>query len=324
MNTIDGPNGLKTWATKFLSWSKVRAYSKDTIRTRTLNLKLFIVWADDRGIYTPHEVTRAHLERYQRHLHHHRKRDGEPLTARSQNNRIVAVRALFSWLTRQGVLVANPAADLDLARREHTIPRVVLTHNEMEKLLALPDVTDVMGLRDRAILEVLYSTAIRRAELVGLAVTDIEFERATLLVRLGKGKRDRIVPISDRALRWVRSYLERARPELHVPPDGGELFLSTMGSAIDANALTRLVSGYVRKAKLGKQGAAHLIRHSVATGMLERGADIRHLQALLGHAQTSTTAIYAQVSMRRLREIHARTHPAAEDHHGNDHDPEPR
>lgn len=316
MNTIDGPNGLKTWVLKFLSWSKVRAYSKDTIRTRKLNLKLFIGWADDRGIYTPIEITRAHLERYQHHVHHHRKRDDEPLTARSQNNRIGAVRAFFSWLTKQGVMGGNPAADLDLARKEHTIPRVVLTHPEMEKVLRLPDPNDVVGLRDRAMMEVLYSTAIRRAELVRLAITDIDSERRTLLIRLGKGKRDRILPISTRALRWVSTYLKRARPDLVVPPDQGVMFLSTMGVAIERNALTKLVSAYVKKAKLGKNGACHIIRHSVATIMLENGADIRHLQALLGHAQTSTTAIYAQVSMRKLREIHAKTHPASGDDGG--------
>lgn len=309
----DDPHSLVSWANRFLAWSRVRGYSPLTIRSHRINLRLLLRWAEPRGIERPSQVTRSVLERYQSAIHHHRQRSGAPLTARSQNGRLVSVRSFFSWLTKQGAIGANPAADLELVRREHRIPHTVLTAGEVERVLAVPDVGDVVGLRDRVIMEVLYSTAMRRGELAALGTADVDFERQTMMVRLGKGRKDRVVPIGLRALRWVRRYLDHARPELLVPPDHGALFLSTVGTAIDPDTLTRTVSRHVQAAKLGKSGACHLFRHTAATLMLEHGADLRHLQVMLGHAQPSTTAIYAKVSIKRLREIHARTHPAAND-----------
>jgi integrase/recombinase XerD len=179
-------------------------------------------------------------------------------------------------------------------------------------VLAQPDLADPAGVRDRAMLEVLYSTGIRRSELARLAVTDIDHERQTLLVRLGKGKKDRLIPIGERALAWVRKYLAEARPKLAVSgDDDGTLFLTADGTPFALDALTRIASGYVKASGVPKTGACHLFRHTIATLMLEGGADIRYIQAMLGHAELSTTQIYAQVSVRALQAIHSATHPAA-------------
>ena len=206
--------------------------------------------------------------------------------------------------------LANPAADLDLPRAEKRLPRHVLTASEAERVLGLPDVEEVMGLRDRAILETLYSTGMRRMELIGLKLYDLDQERGTVFIRQGKGKKDRMIPMGERAFSWVRRYLEEARPRLSLTPDDGLVFLTNVGLAFEPNRLTQLVRDYVDQADIGKTGSCHLFRHTCATLMLEGGADIRFIQQLLGHEKLETTQIYAQVSIRMLKEVHTRTHPA--------------
>jgi integrase/recombinase XerD len=178
-------------------------------------------------------------------------------------------------------------------------------------VLAQPDLNDPLGVRDRAILEVFYSTGIRRSELANLAVTDIDRERATLLVRQGKGRKDRMIPVGARALAWTGRYLVEARPRLALGDDGGILFLTADGEPFSLDRLTQLASRHVKASGVPKAGACHLFRHTMATLMLEGGADIRYIQAMLGHARLDTTQIYAQVSVRALQAIHAATHPAA-------------
>jgi integrase/recombinase XerD len=222
---------------------------------------------------------------------------------------LVPVRALFKWLCRHNHLLANPAADLDLPRVEKRLPRHVLTASEAERVIALPDVDEAMGLRDRAILEVLYSTGMRRMELANLKLYDLDQERGTVFIRQGKGKKDRMIPMGARAFGWVRRYLDEARPSLSLTPDDGIVFLTNVGLVFEPNRLTQIVRQYVDAAELGKTGACHLFRHTCATLMLEGGADIRFIQAMLGHAELSTTEIYTQVSIRLLQSVHAATHP---------------
>ncbi len=187
----------------------------------------------------------------------------------------------------------------------------MLTATEAELVLARPNVTDLIGLRDRAILETLYSTGIRRMEVINLLVYDLDAERGTLMVRQGKGKKDRMVPIGENAVVWIRKYVDEARPQLVMPPDSGTLFLTQEGDEISRERLTQLVREYVLAADTGKSGSCHLFRHTCATVMLEAGADIRYIQEMLGHVELSTTQIYTQVSIRRLKTVHSLTHPSA-------------
>lgn len=177
--------------------------------------------------------------------------------------------------------------------------------------MSVPRVNESMGVRDRAILETLYSTGIRRMELIGLKVTDFDPERGTIVVRQGKGKKDRMVPIGERAILWIEKYLSDVRSSLVVPPDEGTVFLTSMGDPISPNRLTAMCREYVDAAETGKRGACHLFRHTMATLMLENGADIRFIQEMLGHVELSTTQLYTQVSIRKLKEIHSATHPSA-------------
>ncbi len=305
------PGSLRAWNAEFLDAQRARNYSEATIHIRTYQLEVFATWAEARDVRRPQEVTRPILERYLRHLYHRRKEDGRPISITAQLGAIGAVRAYFRWLNKQNVLLWNPAADLELPRMERRLPKGVLTADEAEKILALPDLSTPTGLRDRAMLEVLYSTGMRRKELVGLEVFDIDTERGTALIRKGKGNKDRMVPVGERALAWVERYAHEARPELVVSASERALFLTPMGEPYVPESLSNLVMRYVEAAEINKKGACHLFRHTAATLMLEGGADIRYIQELLGHASVKTTQIYTQVSIRKLQQVHAETHPGA-------------
>ncbi len=305
------PDTLSYWAARFLDWLKTRNFSDRTVGSRDYQLGCFIAWSDARDVRRPVEVTRPILERYLRHLHHRRREDGRPLSVSAQLSAMGAVRSFFRWLNKQNVLFWNPAADLDLPRAERRLPRAVLSVEEAEKVLAQADVRTAMGLRDRAMIEVLYSTGMRRTELAGLELFDVDADRGTVLIRLGKGKKDRMIPIGERALAWVERYVSEARSLHVVSSDEKALFLTAVGEAFIPESLTLLVARYVDAAELGKRGSCHLFRHTAATLMLENGAEIRFIQELLGHASIRTTEIYTQVSIRKLVQVHADTHPGA-------------
>ncbi|MCP3880421.1 MAG: site-specific tyrosine recombinase XerC [Sulfitobacter sp.] len=305
------PDGMAAYLNRYLDWLRINNYSPATVKGREHYLSVFIVWCDERSLKRPNEITKPILERYQRHLYLYRKKDGEPLSFRSQHSHLVPVRAWFKWLTRQNHILYNPASELDLPRLEKRLPKHVLNQAEAETVLNQPDITDPLGIRDRAILETLYSTGMRRMELIGLKLYDIDIDRGTIMIRQGKGKKDRMIPIGDRALAWIDKYLTEVRSELVSGLDDGVLYLTNLSEAFTANRLTQMVRNYVNQAETGKSGACHLFRHTMATLMLEHGADIRFIQEMLGHADVSTTQIYTQVSIRQLKEIHSATHPGA-------------
>jgi len=304
------PQGLAAYVLRYLEWLQVHNYAAPTVQNRQSYLGVFVAWCSERGLVTPREITKPILERYQRSLYTHRKSNGEPLTFRAQHARLIPVRAFFKWLARQNYLLYNPASEIELPRLEHRLPKHVLTKSEVEQVLAQPDMSEAMGLRDRAILEVFYSTGMRRSELMGLGLFDLDRERGTVMIRQGKGKKDRMIPIGERAIAWIDRYQTQVRPELVIERGNATLFLTQAGESFTPDRLTQLVRGYVNAADLGKSGSCHLLRHTMATLMLENGADIRYIQAMLGHAELSTTQIYTQVSIRKLKEIHSATHPA--------------
>ena len=307
----DDPAGMAALTRDFLEWMRSRNYSEATVVNRTAYLRRFAAWCADRGVTQPREVTRPILERYQRYLYHYRRPSGEPISFRSQAVQITAVRTFFRYLTRANHVLYNPSSDLELPRVERRLPRAILTISEVERVLAQPDLKDAYGLRDRAILEVLYSSGLRRKEIVGLSLYDLDHERGTLMVRQGKGKKDRMVPIGARALAWVEKYLAEVRPSLVVEPDHGYVFLTMYGDPLSVSWLTDRVREYVEESGVGKKGSCHLFRHTMATLMLEGGADLRFIQEMLGHADPKTTQVYTLVSIKKLQAVHAATHPGA-------------
>lgn len=312
------PRGFPALMGRYLEWLRVHNYSESTLEHREVFLGFLSRWCDERGLTQPSEITRPILERYQRSLFYRRKQNGDPLSFRSQYAYLVPVRAFFKWLTRQNYLLMNPASELELPRIEKHLPHQILTAGEAETVLAVPDVSTPLGLRDRAILETFYSTGIRRKELAGLDVRSADAGRGVLFIRQGKGKKDRVIPIGERAIAWIDKYRIEARPAFALEPDDGTLFLTTEGTPFPLLRLSELVGRLVDRANVGKKGACHLLRHTMATLMLEAGADIRFIQQQLGHESLETTQIYTRVSIRALKEVHSATHPAAKLRGGKD------
>lgn len=301
---------LATLADEYFERLRILNRTPAAIKTMESNLKSFLIWAEERGLLEPARITRTILESYQRALWAHRRKNGKPLGISTQRARLNGLRQFFAWLCKQHVLEANPASELDLPRPEKRLPIEALSVAEVEAVLSQPNIEDPLGIRDRAILELFYSTAIRRVELVRLEVSDLNREKRLLRVRLGKGRKDRVLPVGARALRWVGKYLDDVRPLLMVGTDEPALFLSGYGEPFSKDVLGRKVIEYIKKAGTGRKGGAHLLRHTCATHLLEGGADIRYIQQLLGHESLETTAIYTEVSIIQLQAVHARCHPA--------------
>ena len=186
----------------------------------------------------------------------------------------------------------------------------MLSKEEIKSILNLPDIGTPDGLRNRVMMELLYACGLRRGELASLTVSDVAFSRQVIVVREGKGGKDRVLPLGDRCSQWIRTYLEDSRSELLSPHSGDYLFITDYGEPFIATRIGAMVKRYLVRAQIDKPGCCHLFRHSMATHMLDNGADVRFIQALLGHAQLSTTEIYTHVSIEKLREIYTATHPA--------------
>jgi integrase/recombinase XerD len=304
------PESIWAYAQRYKRWQMERNYSHHTYGNRERTLRAFAAWCAERGLVRPHDITKPILERWQRHLYLHRKPDGQPLSPHSQRGHTEPLIAFFKWLARENYILTNPASDLQLPRIGRRLPRTILTIAETEKVLGVCKVSTPVGIRDRAMLETLYSTGLRRQELIDLKLYDVDADRGVVLVREGKGRKDRMIPIGSRALAWIEKYREDVRPEFASGADDGTLFLTVMGTAFKPNRLAEIARFYIDGAAIGKRGACHIFRHTMATLMLEGGADIRYIQAILGHTQLSTTEIYTQVSIKQLKAVHTLTHPA--------------
>ena len=316
--TIKG--GFHAYLVEFIDWTRAMHFSEATVKNRRIEMGYFIDWCEARSVTTPIEVTRAILERYRQHIFtYHRKTDGLPLSCQTQGKRLISVRMFFKWMTRSHHLLFNPASEMDLPRQEQRLPRNVLTVAEIAQILNATDTCDAsgFGIRDRAMMETLYSTGMRRAELVALDLTDLDTLRGTVLIRLGKGKKDRMVPIGERALAWINRYVQDVRPRYLDDDNEPTLFLSKHYERLSGKQLSGIVKKAIDRTHLERvqlsgplNSACHLFRHACATHMLENGADIRYIQALLGHADLTTTEVYTRVAIVKLKQVHTATHPA--------------
>ena len=289
-------------------WMLVNGYSADTVRARRVAIRRFIRWVCATPIEEPRQIGRATLTSYQRALFLHRKRDGQPMTPSSQIGCLAPLKTWFKWLARERHIGRDPAAALRLPKLPRRLPRVLLSVRDIEAIFAQPDTSTLAGLRDRAMLELLYATGLRRMEIAKLERQDIDLCRRTVFVREGKGRRDRVVPAGERACGWVSRYLEEGRGRLTTSPTEA-LFLTDQGKPVSREFVAARVKHCMRRAGICRIGSAHLFRHACATHMLDNGADIRIIQALLGHARLETTELYTHVSIRKLCKVHAATHP---------------
>ena len=229
------------------------------------------------------------------------------LSKRSVARKMACLRSFFRFLCREGYIKSNPATGLQTPKQERRLP-IFLDVDKVVKLIESPDTSQVYGKRDRAILETLYSSGLRVSELVGLNKENVDFISGVLKV-FGKGKKERLAPIGDRALRAVRSYLEKLGTS--KIKEKKAVFLNKSGRRMSDRAVRRVVEKYIRKTSLSEKISPHSLRHSFATHLLDGGADLRSVQELLGHANLSTTQIYTHVSTERLKKVYEKTHPRA-------------
>ena len=304
------PNSLAYHAEAYLENLAMRNYSPRTIESRRDGLKVFLHWIKERSLTESNNITKLHLESFQRYLWRWKKQNGKPLGISTQRARLGTLKDYFAYLTRNNHITANPASELELPRQEKRLPQQALTLTEIKSVLNVPDITDPLGIRDRSILELFYSTGMRRSELTNLEITDLNQERQILQVLKGKGNKDRIVPVSKRALHWLTRYLDEVRPKLLLNSHEKAFFVTSYGEKFNPDVVSRMVSKFIQQADIGKPGSCHILRHSCATHMLEGGADIRFIQQLLGHEKLETTSIYTHVSIEQLKAVHSKTHPA--------------
>jgi integrase/recombinase XerD len=290
-------------------WMLVTGYTPYSVKGRRIAIRRFIAWCDERGIEKPTDISKAILERYQRYLYYYRKTNGEPLSIGTQAGHLAPLKTWFKWLCRQNHILFNPASELEIPPLPRRLPRYILSIQEVEAILNEAEPTNAYGLRDRALLEFLYSTGLRRMEATNVSRFDVDVHRRVVFVREGKGRKDRVVPIGERALAWLDRYILEARPQL-LTAEHDILFVTDYGEPANPAFIAKRVKVYMEFAKVHKPGATHLFRHAMATHMLEAGADVRILQALLGHSNLNTTEIYTHVSIDHLRAIHDATHPA--------------
>lgn len=296
----------------FVEDLRVRRYSPASARLLKNSLPRLFAFLADQGVRDPRAVNEAHLVSFARALERARAPHHQtPLTPMTRRNYLRAVRGFFTFLERRGVLLHNPAAELPIPK-PHYLPRRVLTVRQAARLMTAPSPWTHLGQRERAILEVLYGSGIRRGECMRLDVSDVDLVQGTLLVKDSKGKRDRLVPLPGRAAAAIDVYLRESRPEILKDPSEKALFLSyttgSRGKRLSAGALSRIVAKHAKAATL-PHVHPHALRHTCATHVLQGGADLKHVQELLGHRSICSTVTYTRVGVRDLLDVFQRAHP---------------
>jgi len=265
-------------------------------------------WLGARGVSLG-EVRSQDLLVYQGDLLALRKRDGRSYSTSHQMRQVTVLKSLYGFLHRRGYLLTNPAGSLEYPHVEQRLPRSVLSREEARRLVMAPGTVAPCDLRDRAILETLYATGIRAGELANLQLDDVDTEERLLRVVLGKGRKDRNVPLTRPAAEAIEAYLLHARPRIRGAKHSTLLFLAPRGGRMHDDTLNTLVRAWAKKARIEKHVTCHTLRHSAATHLLKGGADIRHIQKLLGHASLQTTERYTRVEVSDLKEVLQRAHP---------------
>lgn len=299
---------LDQWRPRFQQHLLMLGFSPRTVAGYGAGMVPLFEFLEVRGIEKLSQVTRDGLDAYRQHLFLIETR-GKRLSLGSQSNKLNAIKAFFRFLMEEHVLLIDPAAHIQTPRTGKTLPRQLLSEPETEQLLEAPDITTPLGIRNRAILELLYATAIRNSELRDLALGEVDLERQELFVACGKGGKSRRLPLGEEAAACLEDYLLHARPYLAGPTSGDVVFLSSGGCKLSRGKLSRLVRDIAQACGLEKTVTPHILRHACATHMLRRGAGIRQLQVLLGHSDLGSTQRYTRVDIGDLHEIVAKYHP---------------
>jgi integrase/recombinase XerD len=281
------------------AWSEL-GLAKNTLAGYGSDLRAYAAWLAGQGIAID-AATREHVFRYLA------QRLADGYHARSNARMLSALRHFYRLRLRLGAIAADPTALVESPKLPRSLPKA-LSEAEVEALLAAPDTAQPTGLRDKAMIELLYATGLRVSELVGLRAEQVNLRQGAVIVR-GKGGRERLVPLGDEAQAWLTTYLAQGRPALLRGKSGPALFLSVRGAPLSRQAFWTALKGQARAAGVARNVSPHVLRHSFATHLLNHGADLRALQLMLGHASLSTTQIYTLVAKEGLKRLHAEHHP---------------
>lgn len=288
----------------YLHYLKVeRGLSENTINSYGIDLKLFLEYLRENEIPSFKQVNKEVIVNYMQAEKNNNKANSSILRS------VSSLRKFFQYLAQEKIIEKDPMLLIDTPKKKQHLPQV-LTKEEVEKLLHSPNTGQVLGLRDRAMLELMYATGLRISEIINLKLEDLHLTIGTLQT-LGKGHKERIVPVGDEAIKWINRYLEEARPKLLKQKRSNYLFLNFRGNNLTRQGVWKNLKAEVRKAGIQKNITPHTLRHSFATHILENGADLRIVQELLGHADISTTQIYTHLSNKQLADIYNRAHPRA-------------
>ncbi len=287
----------------FLNYLRVeKGLSDNTIQAYRRDMAKFAAFAGERKVGVT-ELRREHVVDFLATLYRRN------LDSRSVARHLVTIRHFFRFLLLEGTIESDPAANIESPKFRQSLPEF-LSVDEVDRLLRQPDKNDVVGIRDRAMIELMYSTGLRVSELCGLRVSDLQMEPGCLRC-IGKGNKERLVPVGKRALEAVRGYLREARHAFSRGVASPYLFLNQKGHKLNRIAFWKILGEYGRKAGLRKSLTPHMLRHSFATHLLDRGADLRSVQMMLGHSDISTTQIYTHVVEERLKQVYKAHHPRA-------------
>lgn len=287
---------------EFLNFLSVeRGLSPNTKTAYETDLKKFASFLEKKKVRSLQKITRKQITDF---LMDEKEQGIGP---RSLGRRLVAIKTFFRFLVNERLLQEDITNTLDSPKLWKTLPGV-MTVEEVEKLMKMPDLTQPLGIRDRAMIELLYASGLRVSELVGVKSEDVNL-KAGFVRSFGKGSKERIVPLGKKALEWIGKYKERVRPKLSKNKDSNTLFLSEKGGGISRQEFWYRLKQYAADAKIKKKISPHTLRHSFATHLLSNGADLRLVQEMLGHADISTTQIYTHVDSDRLKKIHKQFHP---------------
>ena len=304
----------ENYLNEYLHYLTVRNYAKGTIDWRRSYLRVFFSYLENQGVFDPKSVTKAQVESFKAYLKtEYRTHQGRELSDSSFSSFVTAVTCFFKWLEITGQILMTPAAKPERTKRVKPVklPQV-LNEDEVLKILEACPVNTPPGLRDRAILEVLYSTGIRREELANLNVEDYSPERQELRINQGKGRKDRIVPIGEYACLFTNAYLKMIRPWLAQSPDEKALFLDTQkGTRLSTQTVANIVKKAVSRCNFGRRinVTPHTFRHTMAAHLLRNQADLRHIQAILGHSSLASTGIYTHLTVENLKQVMKKSHP---------------
>ncbi len=294
---------LKAWA----EWIAAQGFAEGSATDHRHKLQGYLDFlADD----NPLDADKEKLATYQSHLFEWvSPKTGKRLSCNSQINRLTALKNFYRFLHETGRIAINPAGVIVLPRHPKLLPPVLLKPRELRRLLDAPDLGNPLGFRDRTIMEVFYATGIRLSELTSLAVDDLDFGEGLVAVRGGKGGRDRIVPMGEAGRNWLSEYLANVRPVLLKDRNSEAVFLNRFARRISKSGWHKKLGEYLDAARIRKPFTSHCFRHLLATAMLERGADTRHIQEILGHETLKTTQRYLHVVKAELKRVHKKSHP---------------